>query len=202
MKQTSTRQSGRRNQIACWVYVSCLAFVVVACPLKLAWAAGPMAEPELLDAERAFSVSARLVDAKTLELHFDIAPGYYMYRDRFGFSINGKRLTMSQKAWPAGKLKHDATFGKVVTYRKSVRLLLAITAINNANAQAGPESITLIARSQGCADVGVCYPPMRQTLVLTSGSSGWVSSRNESSTGFSHVEPSRSEMAERLTSGK
>jgi thiol:disulfide interchange protein len=141
---------------------------------------------ELLEPERAFSVSARLVDVETLELRYTIADGYYMYRDRFRFTVNGQPVSLAPQAWPAGKWKQDAMFGKVVTYRGSVHLRLPATFAPVDAPQAGPKSITLITISQGCADAGVCYPPLRQTLVLIPGSTAWVRPRDESSSAFLH----------------
>ncbi len=61
---------------------------------------------------------------------------------------------------PAGKVKTDQFFGKVETYRGTVVVKLPL-----AGAAAG-QSVVLTADSQGCADVGVCYPPTRQKVTL------------------------------------
>lgn len=124
-------------------------------------------EPELLEAEKAFRVSASWRDAATVEVRYTIADGYYMYRDRFAFAANGKPLDLNKSKLPKGQWKRDATFGKVVTYRNSVRLLLPIAPPNNTHTQGGDVSIDLT--SQGCADIGVCYPPLRQTIRLAHG---------------------------------
>ena len=47
---------------------------------------GHAAEPELLEPEKAFRFSARLQDPRTIEVTYRIAPGYYLYRDKFRFS--------------------------------------------------------------------------------------------------------------------
>lgn len=159
-------------------------------------------EPDLLEAERAFTVTARRIDDNVIELRYAIATGYYMYRDRFRFAINGQPVVLAKKAWPAGKLKQDATFGRVITYRKSVRLLLPISSVVKGAAPAGQASLTLDATSQGCADAGVCYPPLHQTLVLPTGSSGWVNPQEATTSGFSRDRSSAGGLADRLTSGK
>lgn len=129
--------------------------------------AATAAEPELLEADQAFAVSARLLDDRHAELVYEIADGYYMYRDRFRFTIDGQAVKLSAKAFPPGKTKQDPTFGNVVTYRKSVRLLLPIAKLDG-------EVVTVAATSQGCAESGVCYPPQRHTLVLPRGASAIV----------------------------
>jgi len=142
-------------------------------------------EPELLEAEKAFQLTGRLRDEKTIEISYAVAKGYYMYRDRFRFAINGQPVTLGAKQLPAGKMKQDATFGKVVTYRNSVRILLPIPLSNmtaKANGAAG-KPIELKVTSQGCADAGVCYPPLHQQLAFLHGSSSIVSPTGESTTG-------------------
>ena len=200
MKRIDSPAPRDSKRFVCGVCLLCVAFVLAADLVRSAWAAGPV--PELLEAEKAFSVSARLADDKTLELRYFIADGYYMYRDRFRFSINGQPVSMSRKAWPTGRWKQDATFGKVVTYRNSVRLLFPAFMTVLDGTQTGHEPLRLIASSQGCADVGICYPPLRQTLLLVPGSSAWVGPQDEFSAGFSHERRSDSGLTDYLKSGK
>ena len=110
---------------------------------------------EPLPPEEAFRFSARSIDAKTIEARWLITDGYYMYRDKFKFVLEGGTLGVPKL--PAGKVKDDEIFGKVETYRKEVKILLPIEAT-------GP--ITLKAVSQGCWDGGICYPPLNQQAIL------------------------------------
>jgi thiol:disulfide interchange protein DsbD len=116
------------------------------------------AADELLEVDKAFRLSARAVDAATLEVRYDIANGYYMYRDKFRFALAPAEVKAGTPQFPAGKVKKDEFFGDVETYRKQVVIRLPFTA------PAGLEAVTLQATSQGCADIGVCYPPNPQTL--------------------------------------
>jgi len=113
---------------------------------------------EFLDPEAAFKFSARALDANTLEAHWQIADGYYMYRDKFKFEVDGATLGAPQK--PAGKVKHDDNFGTVETYRKDVRIALPI------QRSAGTTSVTLKTVSQGCADAGLCYTPQSESVTI------------------------------------
>jgi thiol:disulfide interchange protein DsbD len=110
---------------------------------------------EPLPPEQAFRFSARAIDSKTIEARWQITDGYYMYRDKFKFVLEGG--TLGTPKLPAGKLKDDEIFGKVETYRKEVKILLPVEAT-------GP--VTLKAVSQGCWDGGICYPPLNQQTVL------------------------------------
>src|SRR5512143_2894443 len=113
---------------------------------------------EFLDPEVAFKFSARALDANTLEAHWQIADGYYMYRDKFKFEVDGATLGTPQK--PAGKVKQDENFGTVETYRKDVRIALPI------QRTAGATSVTLKTVSQGCADAGLCYTPQSESVTI------------------------------------
>lgn len=120
--------------------------------LPLLWGAltlFPVAHAEeFLDPEIAFKFSARALDANTLEARWQIADGYYMYRDKFKFAVEG--ATLGAPKLPAGKIKEDEFFGRVETYRKDVRIALPI------QRTAGATSVTLKTVSQGCADAGLC----------------------------------------------
>lgn len=115
--------------------------------------------PDLLPPERAFSLSARSLDSRTVEARFAIADGYYLYRDKLKLSLEPGALAAAP-VLPAGKIKDDEFFGRVETYRGGVVLRLALAV------PAPGTSVTLRAESQGCADAGVCYPPQVQTIAL------------------------------------
>ncbi len=130
-------------------------------PLLLALAARPAAafmHDELLEPEKAFRISARPLDARNVEVQFSIAPGYYMYRDRFSFATaSGKKL--AEVEIPRGKVKEDQFFGKSETFRDLVRIRVPVSA---QDAKAG--QLTLKVTSQGCSDKGVCYVPLEQVV--------------------------------------
>ena len=113
---------------------------------------------EFLDPEVAFKFTARSLDANTLEARWQIADGYYMYRDKFRFEVAG--ATLGAPAMPPGKVKQDENFGRVETYRHEVRIALPI------RRAADTVSVTLKAISQGCADAGLCYTPMTESVSI------------------------------------
>lgn len=116
-------------------------------------------QPKLLEPERAFAFSAQAVDESTVEARFLIANGYYLYRDKLKFSVEPVTLA-GAPVLPPGKMKHDEFFGNVETYRGGIAVRLAVQ-----GAQPGG-SVTIQAESQGCADVGVCYPPQLQKVTV------------------------------------
>jgi thiol:disulfide interchange protein DsbD len=117
-------------------------------------------EPKLLPPGQAFAFSARALDERTLEARFNIADGYYMYRDRFSFEVASTVPGPIVPRYPRGQMKDDEFFGRVETYRGLAVITLPLP-------RAAPGSrVTLKAGSQGCADVGVCYPPQLQEVTL------------------------------------
>jgi thiol:disulfide interchange protein DsbD len=118
------------------------------------------AEPDLLEPDKAFRFSARLAAGNMVEVRYQIAPGYYMYRDKFSFAVEPKNIGLGAPQMPAGKIKEDEFFGKVEVYREAVSILLPLQ--HDSPVQAA----TLTAVSQGCADVGVCYVPQEQKAAL------------------------------------
>jgi len=129
--------------------------------LSLCLPLSTLAAEELLEVDKAFRLSARAVDAATLEVRYDIAKGYYMYRDKFAFALEPTAVKAGAPQLPPGKIKQDEFFGDVETYRKEVVIRLPFTAAG------GLDTVTLKASSQGCADIGVCYPPNPQTLQVS-----------------------------------
>jgi len=114
-------------------------------------------EEELLEPDKAFALTITAQDADTVEARWDIAEGYYLYQSKFKFSSDTPGITLGEPSYPAGKIKHDEFFGDVETYRHAVVITIPVQ-----RAEGAPGTFTLTATSQGCADLGVCYPPQRQ----------------------------------------
>jgi thiol:disulfide interchange protein DsbD len=117
------------------------------------------AADDLLEPDKAFRFSAQALDSNTAEVRFRIADGYYLYRDRFRFAAEPAGVTLGSPRFPEGEIHEDKFFGKQVTYRREVRILVPLAA-------AGAERIRLSVTSQGCADIGVCYVPQVQSAEL------------------------------------
>ena len=116
------------------------------------------AEP-LLPASMAFRPQARALDGQTIEVRFAIAKGYYLYRDKFRFSLAPESVQPGAPHFPDGVEKLDDTFGKVQVYFDEVSIRLPV--VRNS---AGVLPLELTVTSQGCAEIGVCYPPQKQSL--------------------------------------
>lgn len=102
-----------------------------------------------------------LLDANDQEIRviFDIAPGYYLYRHRLHFSLQGEPEQPLTPSLPEGKHKTDEYFGDVEVYYNQLEVVLDISALPTGASQ-------LTVGFQGCADAGLCYPPEVVTLEL------------------------------------
>ncbi|KVD69959.1 thiol:disulfide interchange protein [Burkholderia sp. ABCPW 14] len=109
------------------------------------------AADDFLDPAVAFRFSASEAPGQ-VDIHFKIADGYYMYRERFAFAVKSGSATLGEPQLPAGHVKFDPTFQKnVETYRGDLTVHLPVKQAS------GP--FELAVTSQGCADEGICYPP-------------------------------------------
>jgi len=144
----------------------CGTFLGLAAAATLAAALPALAQLNPLPPDKAFRFSARLVDAQTVEARFMIAEGYYLYRDKIHFAIEPAAAGLTVPRLPEGKVKEDQFFGRMETYRGDVVVNLAVK-----DPKPG-QQIVIAAESQGCADIGICYPPtvQRVTLALPTGS--------------------------------
>src|SRR5260221_5444974 len=129
-----------------------LALVLLLASLPPAGAAGA---DDLLEPDKAFRFSARTLDARTVEVRYGIADGYYLYRDRFRFAAEPPSVALGQPQFPRGEIHEDKFFGKQDTYRKEVRIRLPLEA-------GGGERLELLVTSPGHVDFVVCCVPQAQ----------------------------------------
>jgi thiol:disulfide interchange protein DsbD len=129
-----------------------LAFAFTACGAAVAGSEEP------LPPEKAYRLSAQALDAKTVEVRFDIVEGYYLYKEKFKFLADPTSVSFGKPMLPPGKMKDDENFGKVETYRHELVFKLPVTA------PPGVAKFKFTVSSQGCADIGICYPPTPQTV--------------------------------------
>ena len=133
-----------------------LSFLVLCACLVLAGAA--LAQPRPLAPDKAFRFDARALNPQTIEVRFVIADGYYLYRDRIHFSVEPATIPLKVPPLPPGKMKEDQFFGRVETYRGGILVNLALT-----DTVPG-QKVVVVAESQGCADLGICYPVQVQRV--------------------------------------
>ncbi len=125
----------------------------------LALPLGAMAEDEFLEPSQAFKLALhQKTEGGALFIQFEVAPGHYMYGEAFQLQAANGRAIALQK--PAGVRKFDETFQKEVeTHRARVHLVAEVV----------PADVDLLLSGQGCADRGLCYPPIQVQLARQNG---------------------------------
>jgi thiol:disulfide interchange protein DsbD len=108
--------------------------------------------PEILRPEAAFPYEL-VATEDTLALRFSLPEGYYLYRDKFGFASLTDAVDLGREDFPPGLIHEDEYFGRQEVYRGKFEIGLPY-------ARSAPaDSMELELKLQGCADIGLCYPP-------------------------------------------
>ncbi len=125
--------------------------------------------PEFLPVEEAYQ-SLPEMTPNGLNIQWQISPGYYLYQERFKIAVEqaGQRKDF-RPSWPAGKRKYDDYFERELeVYYQQVNIQLPATAT------AEGQDFILHLESQGCADLGLCYPPRNQRFSFDASSNSFT----------------------------
>lgn len=117
-------------------------------------------DEELLPPDEAFPFTVQ-VAGDTLKLEWNTHQGYYLYKDKIRLSSETPGVRIAPPDLPPGEVKDDEFFGRLEVYHKPIRATAKIV-----HEDPSVRAFTLTARYQGCADVGVCYPPITKTIML------------------------------------
>jgi len=151
---TAVRFAGERRCAPDAARAACFALALAA----VAGQAHAVGSDELLEPENAFRISAEALGERSVEVRFEIAEGYYMYRDRFKFeTAAGRRL--ADVELPPGERKRDPFSGETATYRGQVAMRVPLSEADAVHGRA-----KLKVTSQGCLDQRVCYAPLEQVV--------------------------------------
>ncbi|MVF11362.1 protein-disulfide reductase DsbD [Ketobacter sp. MCCC 1A13808] len=114
-------------------------------------------EDEFLPVNEAFKVQG-VEDGSYVVFRYQIADGYYLYKDRFQFGITeGGSGELGEPVFQqAAKWKEDPIFGQVEVFYSQVNIYLPVL-----NTDGG--FVEIDAGYQGCADKGLCYIPQTYT---------------------------------------
>ena len=119
---------------------------------------------EFLHPDEAFVPHLSKIDSNHIEIKWDIKDGYYLYMGMFNFQIDSENIKIKTVKMPEGSKKHDEFFGDVDVYYRTTKADIYI--INPEN-----DKFNLIVTYQGCAEAGLCYPPIKKIFSLPSFSS-------------------------------
>jgi thiol:disulfide interchange protein DsbD len=117
-------------------------------------------EDQFLPVDRAFVFTAIADGGERVLLDWQIAPGYYLYRHRLSVKTVTPGFTLGEIALPDGKKKTDEFFGDVEVYYDILTAKLPVMRSQSLS------SFELQVTYQGCADAGLCYPPVTKTIAI------------------------------------
>jgi thiol:disulfide interchange protein DsbD len=151
--------------------------------LPIGFAAGTVATAqEVLPPEQAFPYTIE-ASADDIILTFEVQDGYYLYRERFDFASQTDTVGLGSPVFPPGEIHEDEFFGVVETYRGQFQVSLPY------QTSTPVDEMEFQLTAQGCADIGLCYPPQRwlSNISLPEGGGGATSPTN---TFFTATDPS------------
>jgi thiol:disulfide interchange protein DsbD len=134
--------------------------------LLLLMATGAGAAEDILKPEEAFRYDVTANDDE-ITVRWSIEPAHYLYRERMSFASDTPGVELEEAVLPPGKPYDDEFFGPMEIYRGEVTARIPVRAI-----QDGIDEVDLVIRSQGCADIGLCYPPQKWVTTVALSRSG------------------------------
>jgi thiol:disulfide interchange protein DsbD len=114
---------------------------------------------KFLPVDEAFKPILVPVDGNTVEVTFQVTPGYYLYKHKISVAARSENVQLGKLDLPKGKSKFDEFFGESEVYFDDVFATLPL-------ARATPEAmdLELEVNFQGCAEGGLCYPPTTRVV--------------------------------------
>ncbi len=117
-------------------------------------------QDQFLPVDEAFVFTAAADGGEQVLLDWQVAPGYYLYRHRVSAKTSTPGFSLGDIAMPAGKRKTDEFFGDVEVYYD------ALSATVPVERPADASTFEIAVSYQGCADAGLCYPPVTKTVAI------------------------------------
>jgi thiol:disulfide interchange protein DsbD len=112
------------------------------------------ADDEFLPPEQAFRYETRS-NGSEVEVHWTVAEGYYAYKKRMGLESATPGVKVGESRYPKGEIHTDDYFGESEIFRGPFTVKAKLD-----RAPGSPNSLDLKLKIQGCADAGLCYPPL------------------------------------------
>lgn len=122
------------------------------------------ADNEFLDPDVAFQPGVTAsADGSLLTARWNIAEGYYLYRDKLKVELpDAAGIALQTAQFPAGEFKDDETFGRVEVYHNLVEARVPLTRTDTA-----AKTVQVKLSYQGCAEAGICYPPQTKLIEVS-----------------------------------
>lgn len=124
----------------------------------------PIKAPEtkkFLPAAMVFQMTSRASAPNQYTLTWRVAQGYYLYKDQMKIVATDGATVSSVKWTTPTQSKDDPTFGQVQVFHNQA---IAVVTVNTSKVTTGQPILNV--RYQGCADGGLCYPPINAQVAL------------------------------------
>ncbi len=105
--------------------------------------------------DEVFHFEATAAGPRAIRLDWGIRKGFYLYRSRLKVKATDA-TPLGPLTLPPGEVKMDPYFGREIIYRRSLLATGPVVRRSATGSLAVPLSVTY----QGCADAGLCYPPI------------------------------------------
>ena len=136
---------------------------------------------DFLPPDDAFRFDAFGEGPDRVRLVWQIADGYYLYKSRIGVQTTSGQVELGRLELPSGITKTDEYFGRQEIYHHELVAQLPV-----ARAADVAFDLPLVVSYQGCAEAGLCYPPIHKTLHVSlprgASSGGFVSEQDRLAT--------------------
>ena len=116
-------------------------------------------DEEFLDPEVAFVLTSEALSTSTIRLNWRIADKYYLYKQRIKLEPASTEQPVGAIVLPKGESHYDEYFGEQEIYRASLDGTFSVPP--------GAKSVDVNVTYQGCADAGLCYPPITKLLTVS-----------------------------------
>jgi thiol:disulfide interchange protein DsbD len=133
---------------------SSLRLLAIALLAALCLARVAQAKDDFLPPEQAYKYATRVQDDRLI-VTWKIEKGYYLYKNKLGIASASSIVRLNTPAWPKGELHKDEFFGEQEIYRGTVEIPVAMSFEGTR-----PAELPIELKLQGCADAGLCYPPL------------------------------------------
>ena len=117
---------------------------------------------QVLKPQEAFLIEA-FIQNDVIQVNHRIENGYYLYRDKINYGSTQDGVSLAGYTLPDGIEYKDEFFGNTEIYRAPFSVYINLN-------EGSILPTNLVVETQGCADIGLCYPPQTWIIDIQGGS--------------------------------
>ena len=127
---------------------------------------------DFLDPQQAFKLTAELNNSRTIVLKWEIAKGYKLYRDKVTVGVESGKAELKTPLLPKGIMITDpSTNEKIAIYHDRLNIDVPLVKAD------APFTLSVV--YQGCAEDGLCYPPITRLFKVDPAKPGILTAAGE-----------------------